>query len=56
MFDLILTMSVRVLLRLGGAVKKKGYVKKKLMFLKIPKLIRADKKKLLSSRIFCQLG
>ena len=29
MFDLVLTMSVGVLFRLGGTVKKKGFVKKK---------------------------
>ena len=58
MFDLVLTMSVGVLLRLGGAVKKNRLRKKKQKnyFLKILKLIRADKKKLLLSRNFCQLG
>ena len=58
MFDLVLTMSVGVLLRLGGAVKKNRLrqKKQKVDFLKIQKLIRADKKKLLSSRNFCQLG
>ena len=46
MFDLVLTMSVGVLLRLGGAVKKNRLRKKKQKndFLKILKLIRADKK------------
>ena len=58
MFDLVLTMSVGVLLRLGGAVKKNRLRQKnqKVDFLKIQKLIRADKKKLLLSRNFCQLG
>ena len=58
MFDLVLTMSVGVLLRLGGAVKKNRLRQKKQKnyFLKILKLIRADKKKLSSSRNFCQLG
>ena len=58
MFDLVLTMSVGVLLRLGGAVKKNRLCQKKQKndFLKILKLIRADKKKLSSSRNFCQLG
>ena len=57
MFDLVLTMSVGVLLGLGGAVKKNRLrKKKKIYFLKIQKLIRADKKKLSSSRNFCQLG
>ena len=57
MFDLVLTMSVGVLLRLGGAVKKNRLRQKnqKVDFLKIQKLIRADKKKLLASRNFCQL-
>ena len=55
MFDLVLTMSVGVLLRLGGAVKKNRLRQKKQKhdFLKILKLIRADKKKLSSSRNFC---
>ena len=46
MFDLVLTMSVGVLLRLGGAVKKNRLRKKKQKnyFLKIQKIIRADKK------------
>ena len=58
MFDLVLTMSVGVLLRLGGAVKKNRLCKKeqKVDIFKIQKLIRADKKKLSSSRNFCQLG
>ena len=48
MFDLVLTMSVGVLLRLGGAVKKIGFVKKqKNYFLKIQKLIPNDKKKVI---------
>ena len=47
MFDLVLTMTVGVLLRLGVPLRKIGFVKKKLKidFLKIQKLIRADKKK-----------
>ena len=47
MFDLVLTMSVGVLLRLGGTVKKNRLrtKKRKVDFLKIQKLIRADKKK-----------
>ena len=51
-------MSVGVLLRLGGAVKKNRLRQKnqKVDFLKIQKLIRADKKKLLASRNFCKLG
>ena len=57
MFDLVLTMSAGVLLRLGGAVKKNRLrQKKKIVFLNIQKLIRADKKKLSLSRNFCQLG
>ena len=46
MFDLVLTMSVGVLLGLGGAVKKNRLRQKKQKndFLKIQKLIRADKK------------
>ena len=58
MFDLVLTMSVGVLLRLGVPLRKIGFVKfcLKKYFLKILKLIRADKKKLSSSRNFCQLG
>ena len=58
MFDLVLTMSVEFLLRLRGAVKKNRLRKKKQKndFLKILKLIQTDKKKLSSSRNFCQLG
>ena len=58
MFDLVLTMSVGVLLRLGGAIKKNRLREKKQKndFVKIQKLIRADKKKLSLSRNFCQLG
>ena len=58
MFDLVLTMSVGVLLGLGGAIKKNRLRQKKTKkyFWKIQKLIRADKKKLSSSRNFCQLG
>ena len=46
MFDLVLTMSVGVLLRLGGAIKKNRLRQKKpkIYFWKIQKLIRADKK------------
>ena len=43
MFDLVLTVSLGVLLRLGDAVKK-NTLKKKIDFSKIQKLIRADKK------------
>ena len=47
MFDLVLTMSVGVLLGLGGAIKKNRLRKKKVEFLKVLKLIRADKKKVI---------
>ena len=50
MLDLVLTISVGVLLRLGGDIKK-SRLKKKLLF-KITKLIQADKKKSLSSHNF----
>ena len=48
MFYLVLTMSVGVLFTLGGAVKKNRLRnrKQKVDFLKIQKLIRADKKQL----------
>ena len=47
MFDLVLTMSVGVLLWLGGAVKKNRLCKKtKSWLFKNPKHIQADKKKL----------
>ena len=46
MFDLLLTMSVGILLRLGGAVKKKRLRKKKLL-LKYPKTYPSWQKKVI---------
>ena len=46
MFDLVLTMTVGVLLRLGVPLRKIGFIKKtqKNYFLNIQKFIQADKK------------
>ena len=50
-FDLVLTMPVGLLLKLGGAVRKQR-LKKKVDFLKIQKLIPADNFFFLSHNFF----
>ena len=51
MFDLVITMSVGVLLRLWGAVKKNRLckIKQKINFLKIHKITKADKNRYILS-------
>ena len=58
-FNWVLTMSGRVLVRLGGGVKNNRLCKKRektFEFKNIQKFIRADKKTVSLLRNFCQLG